>query len=114
MAWPTDGWFTLAIAIEGRSTESRVFSIWAAPGTDVTPSDLVFDKGAYTAPGGYFSLDLLKPIRAHLSMPTCYFDKVAFYSGYGEGVIPEPSTLALLGVGGLGLVVLAFRRRRRK
>ena len=29
-------------------------------------------------------------------------------------VVPEPSTLALLGVGALGLVVMAFRRRRRK
>ena len=41
------------------------------------------------------------------------FDSFHEFDTFGSPT-PEPSTLALLGVGALGLAVLAFRRRRRK
>jgi MYXO-CTERM domain-containing protein len=35
------------------------------------------------------------------------------YLGVSDGVLPEPSTFAIAGVGGLGMLV-AYRRRRAK
>jgi hypothetical protein len=58
-----------------------------------------------------FSPSVFLPDTQYVIVDTNDYDNILAVGSYGSSVVPEPSSLALLGLGGLGLIASGLRRR---
>jgi hypothetical protein len=105
--YPTDQWVTIGMVVNGPTGK---YDLYFAPGTTLTTSNLVLSGATMRNEASAWDCLGLTKSSAGQSM---YLDELRVYSGLGEGITaPEPSAIALLATGLLGIVCYAWRKRK--